>query len=74
MDDNATPSPTPSPDEPKAGYRTTEFWLKILAILLTALYASGIIPTDSTTAKVVAIVATMLGALGYTVSRTLAKS
>lgn len=55
------------------GYKTTEFWLKVLALLLTALYASGGIPTDGTTAKIVAIAATMLGALGYTVSRTLVK-
>lgn len=57
----------------KPGYKTSEFWLKVLAFLLTALYASGAIPTEGSTAKVVAIIATTLGALGYTVSRTLVK-
>jgi hypothetical protein len=58
---------------PTKGYKTTEFWLKLLALVITALYASGAIPTDSTAAKITAIAATMLGALGYTVSRTLVK-
>lgn len=58
----------------KPGYLTTEFWLKVAALVLTALYASGVIPTAGTAATVVAIAATMLGALGYTVSRTLLKA
>lgn len=58
----------------KPGYATTEFWLKLAAIALTALFASGVIPTAGTAATVAAIAATMLGALGYTVSRTWAKS
>ncbi len=59
---------------PKPGYRTTEFWLKITAFVLTALFASGVIPTSGPVAQVAAITATMLGALGYTVSRTLVKN
>lgn len=58
----------------KPGYRTTEFWLKIAAFALTALFASGAIPTTGPVATVTAIAATMLGALGYTVSRTLVKN
>jgi hypothetical protein len=58
----------------KPGYKTTEFWLKLAAILLTALFASGVIPTSGPVATVTAIAATMLGALGYTVARTFAKS
>lgn len=58
----------------KPGYKTTEFWLKIAAIALTAMFASGVIPTAGTAANVAAIAATMLGALGYTVSRTFAKT
>lgn len=58
---------------PKPGYQTTEFWMKLAAILLTALFASGVIPTSGTAAMVAAIAATMLGALGYTVSRSLVK-
>lgn len=56
------------------GYLTTEFWLKVAAFVLTALYASGVIPTTGTVATIAAIAATMLGALGYTVSRTFVKT
>lgn len=52
------------------GWKTSEFYLKLLATLLTALFASGVIPTSGVISQVVAIVATMLGAIGYTVSRT----
>lgn len=62
-----------APPAVKPGFRTTEFWLKLAAIALTALFASGAIPTTGTATTVTAIAATMLGALGYTVSRTLAK-
>lgn len=58
---------------PKPGWQTSEFWLKIGALLLTALYASGVIPTSGTAATIAAISATLLAALGYTVSRTLVK-
>lgn len=64
------PEPTPT----KPGYLTTEFWLKLAAIVLTTLFASGVIPTTGTAATVAAIAATMLGALGYTVSRTFLKA
>lgn len=58
----------------RPGYKTTEFWLKLIAMVLTACYASGLIPTQGKVAAIVAIVATMLGALGYTVARTMAKA
>lgn len=59
---------------PRPGFKTSEFWLKVAAFALTALFASGVIPTSGTVAQVAAIAATMLGALGYTVSRTLVKN
>jgi hypothetical protein len=55
------------------GFKTSEFWLKIIALVLTALFASGAIPTTGTAATIAAIAATILGALGYTVSRTMVK-
>lgn len=63
----ALPGPTP-------GYKTTEFWLKLAALLLTALYASGVIPTSGPASQVAAIAATILGAVGYTVGRSLVKA
>lgn len=56
----------------KPGYKTTEFWLKLAALALTAAYASGAI-TNNTALAIAGIAATVLGALGYTVSRGLAK-
>ncbi len=56
----------------KPGYKTTEFWLKLAALTLTALYASGAL-TNNTALAIAGIVGTILGVLGYTVSRTLVK-
>jgi len=57
----------------KAGYKTTEFWLSLAAMILGALFASGAISSGGTTDKIAGLVATILGSLGYTVSRTLVK-
>lgn len=56
------------------GWRTTEFYFKVVAAALTLGYASGLIPTTGTVAAVAAMAATLLAALGYTVSRTLVKT
>jgi hypothetical protein len=58
---------------PKPGFKTSEFWLKVAAMLLTALFASGAV-TNNTVLAVAGIAASMLGALGYTVARSLVKS
>ncbi len=57
----------------KPGFKTSEFWLKLAAMVLTAIYASGAL-TGNTALAVAGIAATILGALGYTVSRTIVKS
>lgn len=59
---------------PKSGFHTSEFTLHLIAILLTALYASGVIPTAGTIATIAAVAATSLGSLGYTVARTWIKA
>lgn len=60
---------------PKPGYKTTEFWLQLAAVVLTALYASGALANGSSAVvKVVAIAATILTALGYTVVRGAVKN
>ena len=58
----------------KPGYKTTEFWLSLAAILLGALFASGAISDGGTVAKVAGLASSVLGALGYTVSRTQLKA
>jgi|KBSSwiStaDraftv2_1062776.scaffolds.fasta_scaffold00132_20 hypothetical protein len=78
-----TTSPTPStvigtgevisPALPAPGWRTSEFWLKLAALALTVLYASGAL-TNSTALAIAGMAAAILGALGYTVSRTMVKT
>ncbi|MFH1186145.1 MAG: hypothetical protein V1755_14070 [Chloroflexota bacterium] len=58
----------------KPGYRSTEFWMSIFAVALGAAMSSGLIPTEGPWPKIAGIVAAVLGALGYSVSRGLAKS
>lgn len=71
---NTDTNPTDTPTAITPGWKTTEFRLKVAAFILTALYASGVIPTSGIAATLMAIGATMLGALGYTVSRTFVKT
>ena len=56
------------------GYKSTEFWLNLAAILIAALLGSGALPVDGPVEKIVLMIASVLGALGYTVNRTLFKS
>lgn len=53
----------------KPGHKTTEFALGVAAIILTALYSADAIPTGTVYAKIAAVAATVLIALGYTVVR-----
>lgn len=57
----------------KPGYRTTEFWLSLAALLLSSLFASGVL-TNSTALAIAGMAATVLTAAGYKVSRTLVKN
>jgi hypothetical protein len=71
------PTAAPAPTDPippvKPGYMTTEFWLTVVAFALSALYASGAL-TNSVALAIAGIAATVLGSLGYKVSRTLVKT
>lgn len=58
----------------KPGHKTTEFAMSLLAIILGACYATDLIPTGTVYAKVAAIAAITLTALGYTVVRGKVKS
>ena len=60
-------------DEPKKGIRTTEFWFSAVAAIVGLLYASGVIAPDSGGDKILGLVATILSAMGYTISRGIAK-
>jgi len=63
--------------ETKPGYKTTEFWLSLAAILVGAVMASGVMDglgQDHWAIKVVGLVASVLGALGYTAARGFVKA
>ena len=57
-----------------AGFKTTEFWLSAAATVVGLAIASGIVPTSGTWPQIVGLVTGVLGALGYTVSRTAVKN
>jgi hypothetical protein len=69
-----SPENDPASPAQKPGWKTSEFWLSLLAMLLGALLASDAIPTDSPTAKALGVVASILGALGYQVTRAAVKA
>lgn len=58
----------------KPGYQTTEFWMTVVATLLTALVASGVIPTGSPVQGYITEALFVLGAAGYHAGRLVAKS
>ena len=60
-------------NEPKKGIKTTEFWFSAAAAMVGLLYASGLIAPETGGDKVLGLIATVLAAMGYTVSRGLAK-
>lgn len=57
----------------KPGYKSTEFWLSLVAVIAGFLLASGAVVEGSQTATIVGGVLTVLGALGYTKGRTSVK-
>ena len=58
---------------PNSGFKSSEFWLKLIAILVAAVLASGILPEQSSAVKLLTIALTILSALGYTAARTALK-
>lgn len=53
----------------KPGYKTTEFWLSVLAVVVGAVSASGILPSEGPWQQVLGVATTALVALGYTGAR-----
>lgn len=52
----------------KPGYKTTEFYLSFAAMLLSTLFASGVL-TGTTSLAIAGVAASVLTALGYSVVR-----
>ena len=57
------------PSDLKPGYKTTEFWLAAAACLVGAVVASGVVPAESAGERILALIVSVLAALGYTGSR-----
>lgn len=53
----------------KSGYKTTEFWLTLFAVLLGATLAAGLVPTDGPWLQIAGVAETALIAMGYTGAR-----
>jgi hypothetical protein len=60
-------------DPVKPGYKTTEFWLTLVAVVLSAVASSGLLAEGSTWVKVVGVALAVLATLGYTASRAVVK-
>jgi hypothetical protein len=57
----------------KPGVKTTEFWLTLVAMIVSTLAASGGLDPSSPVAKIVGLAAAVLAAMGYSISRGIAK-
>lgn len=58
----------------KAGWKTTEFWLSCLALVLGLVLTSGALPEGGLAAQIVGGVVTILAQLGYTAARAQIKA
>jgi hypothetical protein len=55
----------------KPGWQTTEFWLSLVAVVVSYLAAQDL--GEATVEKVIAIIAVVLASLGYSASRAVVK-
>lgn len=69
--DPITPEESPAS---KPGWQTTEFWLTLVAVLVGFLQSQNLFESGSIWSQLLIVAVTVLGALGYQVSRTLIKS
>jgi len=63
-----------APVKAKPGFKTSEYWLQTLVVLLNAAIASDAILESSLVGKIVFGAVSILAALGYTAARKSAKS
>ena len=58
----------------KPGYKTTEFWMSLIAVGLGIVVAAGVVPMEGMSAQIVGLVEAGLVALGYTGARMTLKN
>lgn len=56
-------------NETKAGYKTTEFWLSVVAVIVGGITTAGVFSEGTSGEKITALVTSALVALGYTGAR-----
>lgn len=61
-------------DNVKPGWKTTEFWMSLAAMIIGALLASGAFADGSMVAKILGGAMAAMSGLGYTASRAKVKS
>jgi hypothetical protein len=59
--------------ENKPGYKTTEFWLSLLATLIGAFVAAGIVGPDHIAMRISGLALSILATLGYGAGRAALK-
>lgn len=59
--------------QPVKGYKSSEFWFSVATFIVGAVLASGAIGEQTQAFKILAYASSTLAALGYTVSRGIAK-
>ncbi len=61
---------------PKPGWKSTEFWFHIAAVVFATAQTIDLGDSDISViiSKVIAVIVVVLGSLGYTVSRSFVKS
>lgn len=69
-----TPENDPGSPAQKPGYKSTEFWLTMAAMLVGVLLSAGIFPDGGPAVKALGIASSILGLLGYQVQRGLVKA
>lgn len=72
-DETSTTSETATTTDVKPGYKTTEFWLTALSVVLGLVLASGAVPEGGLAAQIVGGALTVLAQLGYTAARAQVK-
>jgi len=58
----------------KSGWKTSEFWLTLMAMMLGGFVAAGVVPTTHWAMNVAGIALTLLGSMGYTAARAKVKA
>ena len=68
------PENDPGSPAQKPGWKTSEFWLSLLTVLVGALLGAGVFPVESPVVRALGVVASILSGLGYQGSRSWVKA